>query len=175
MKRVVFYALIALFLLATFNSLYKYLNKPTAKSTRLACHQGVVVFEKVYLPDQLSILKNQLKSGEFTLDFSVQKAVYMESKLFDFVSADQVKKSIEEIFDHKKDSEKLLIKALLYENDLKDAGKKSKEAFLYAGYLVFGFVYENKLVYKVQIDFMDKKGADIDKTISCAKESLLSI
>lgn len=38
--------------------------------------------------------------------------------------------------EEKQQNEKLLISYFIYENDKKDEGKKNKDAFLYAGYLV---------------------------------------
>jgi hypothetical protein len=63
----------------------------------------------------------------------------------------------------------------IYENDKNDPGKKTKKSKLYAGYIVFEVKNKNnKTIYKVQIDFMDKHGADIVGSINCTIESFMT-
>ena len=44
---------------------------------------------------------------------------------------------------------------------IKDEGKKNKDAFLYAGYLVFEFKLKDELLYKIQIDYTNIDTSDI--------------
>lgn len=159
------------FVAAIASSLYSYLNPKKAKSERLECFGGVVVFERIYSSELLDAIKNQVASGEFAVEMRVQKSEYAESKLFDFVDADAVKADFMKVFNHKADSDKAKIEVLIYENDILDPRKKTAEALIYAGYIRAKFLYENQLIYQFQIDFMDKEGKDIPKTVSCIKEA----
>ena len=64
---------------------------------------------------------------------------------------------------------------LIIYDDPNDPNKKTEKSKLYAGYLVFSFKLKNTLIYKIQIDFIDKKGADISKVLDCAIKSLNSL
>lgn len=68
-----------------------------------------------------------------------------------------------------------MINYYIYENDKEDSGKKNNDAKSYAGYLVFEFKYDNKLVYKIQTDYMNLDGNDIDDRMDCAVNSFISI
>ena len=56
-----------------------------------------------------------------------------------------------------------------------DEGKKNKDAFLYAGYLVFEFKLKDELLYKIQIDYTNIDTSDIKSRMSCVIESFLTI
>jgi len=63
----------------------------------------------------------------------------------------------------------------IYENDIKDPGKKNEKSKKYAGYIVTKLRNKkNKLIYQNQIDFMDFKGADLANSVECSVESLLT-
>ena len=64
---------------------------------------------------------------------------------------------------------------LIYENDKEDKGKKNNDAKSYAGYLVFEFKYNNTLVYKIQSDYMNLNGNDIEDRMNCAIKSFVSL
>ena len=70
---------------------------------------------------------------------------------------------------------KLSINYYIYENDKEDKGKKNNDAKAYAGYLVFEFKYNNRLVYKIQSDYMNLNGNDIEDRMSCAIKSFTSL
>jgi len=70
---------------------------------------------------------------------------------------------------------KLIIDYYIYENDKEDKGKKGAKSKLYAGYVLFEFKLDNKLVYKIQTDYMDIDGKDIKERMVCAIDSFLSI
>ena len=74
-----------------------------------------------------------------------------------------------------KSNKKLVIDYFIYENDKDDPGKKTAKSKLYAGYLVFNFLLEGEQVYRLQIDFMDMQGKDIDEKIRCIMKSVLSL
>ena len=100
----------------------------------------------------------------------------MESKLFEFVDADKTSEMILHSFGFENNqTSQLELAVLLYENDKLDPGKKSEEAKKYAGYLVFDFSISGVLIYKIQIDFMDMQGKDIEKRVDCAMKSVQSL
>lgn len=70
---------------------------------------------------------------------------------------------------------RLIIDYFIYENDKKDPGKKTAKSKLYAGYLVFHFLIADEKVYRLQIDFMDMQGKDIEEKIQCMMKSILSL
>lgn len=174
MKKIIYtiIAFIVLFLIG--QSIYQQINKTTAKAARIQCHKNSTVFEKVLKPKLLNTLQNDVKNGDISVNISIEKAKYMESKLFNYVDPINVKKQFEKLIKTtgKNNSS---IDILIYENDKNDPGKKTPKSKLYAGYLVFSFKQNNKLTYKLQIDFHDHKGHDIPKVLQCALNSIQSI
>jgi hypothetical protein len=86
-----------------------------------------------------------------------------------------IEKYIDKNSTENKDNKKLLIDYYIYENDKEDRGKKNKDAKSYAGYLVFEFKYDKKLVYKIQTDYMNLDTKDIDERMDCVINSFISI
>lgn len=163
-------------------SIYLQVNKESmsAKAHRIACQKDATTFERVLKKDKIEELKNSIYTNSIKLNIHTQKAKYMESKLFDYVKVEDVKKSLLEIIKSYENKSKVstndvVLDMLIYENDKKDPGKKTKKSKLYAGYIEFEFRVKNAAVYKIQIDFMDLKGADIDKRLSCAIKSLMTL
>lgn len=165
------------------NEIYKQVTKKpnSAKSVRLACHKDSVTFEKVIKPKLVQDLLKTLKSQDYTVNAWEDKAKYMTSVMFKFVDVKEINKDIKsKIKDYKLDIEAkkigdVLVDVMVYENDKKDPGKKTKRSKLYAGYLVFTFKVDNKTVYKIQTDFMNLKGEDIPNRISCVVNSVMSL
>jgi hypothetical protein len=157
------------------NSIYQQLNKKVAKSSRIDCHKSVTVFERVYNNEALKKIQKNIEDGSFDIVLKTEPSKYMQSQLFNYVDTNEIKKYINDTFGFKSSSSELKINVLLYENDKLDPGKKNDEAKAYAGYLMFDFYLENVMIYKIQIDFMDMQGSDINKTIDCIKQSVLSI
>ena len=161
------------------NSIYEYNKKMDMykKSYRLDCHKKMTSFERVYDINKIKAIQKMLLTGNYTLTSSIQKSVYAKSKLFDFVKLDKMDKiTLETLKSYSKKMEQsdsaLKISYYIYENDIKDPGKKTEKSKSYAGYVVFKFKDENdELIYQSQIDFMDKKGADLPQSIECAIES----
>ncbi|QOG11901.1 hypothetical protein [Arcobacter sp. FWKO B] len=156
-------------------SIYQQLNKKVAKSSRIECHKNVTVFERVYNNEKINAIQEFIKDGTFEISLKAEPSKYMKSQLFNYVDSQAVKEYIQNSFGLTTLDNALKINVLLYENDKEDPGKKSAEAKMYAGYLMFDFYLENEMIYKVQIDFMDMQGNDINKTIDCIKQSILSI
>ena len=183
MKRYVWIFVGVCFVLLIGSSIYKQIQKDnkSAKSTRISCHKNTTAFEKVYTQNSLKNLKQKLEEGNFELSSSVQKAVYSKSKLFDYINLEDMDKIVFETLNsylkqENLNNEKLKISYYIYENDVEDPGKKTQKSKLYAGYVVFRFSdNKNELVYQVQIDFMDKKGADLPQSIKCAIKSFITL
>jgi hypothetical protein len=51
----------------------------------------------------------------------------------------------------------------------------TKKAKMYEGYLLFEYKLDTKLIYKMQIDFLDKEGRDIGSVMECSLKSLWSL
>jgi hypothetical protein len=104
----------------------------------------------------------------------------MKSSLFDFIDMEKLDKTLaffllQKVQKERKVSELLNIEYKVYENDKEDPKKKSDNCKLFRGYVVMKFKNQNnKVVYQVQIDFMDQEGKDIPKTLECAVESFLT-
>lgn len=163
--------------------IYAQLNKPSVKLRRLPCQQEVTCFERSYAPDQLQEAVTLLQQRAYRISVSAQPSVYMKSRLFESVDTADIERVIAEAIERRipqhegtpaAAEEPLLIQCLIYENDKKDPGKKSKKAFLFEGYLLFSLSLGEKILYKFQIDFMEPKGADIPKRIDCLVQSILT-
>ena len=155
-------------------------KKVTVKVKRLPCQAKVTSFERGYGDDDIIKAKKLLESGNFIMESGIDKAVYMESTLFNYVDIkkmdqivlDLLNKSIKEKANSK---EKITVNYKIYENDTEDPKKKSDNCKLFRGYVVMKFINsKNKTVYQSQIDFMDMKGLDIPQTIQCSVKAFLT-
>jgi len=162
---------ILLFIFFVFNTLYQHFSPKSAKSNRIACHQEVTTFERLYEPNKLQKVKQLLDSQDFKLNMNIAKSHYMPTRIDSYLSIKQLKQMLEKTFGVSK-GKKLLVNVLLYENDKKDPKKKSPKAKLYEGYVQINFVIDQKRIYSIQIDYKDKMGEDIAKRIDCAFKSL---
>lgn len=156
-------------------AIYTQVTKTSCRAMRLECHKETVVFERIYLQKEVKALQEVIQSKGVRLELETQKAHYSPSKLFKILDLENVRRDILKTFGEASSQAPLRLHVLLYENDPLDPGKKTKEAKLYAGYVVFSFYKDDALVYKIQIDFMDKEGKDIAKRIACAKASLMAL
>ena len=149
-----------------------------AKLSALSCHKEVVVFEKIY---ESELFQNALKAiqvGAFESSISAEKATYSPSTLFTYVNLEETKSRVNDalegyVKEKKSITPKTDMAILVYENDMKHPGKKTKESKLYRGYLVLNVMMEDALVYKVQIDFMDFEAKDLPQRIECVVETLM--
>lgn len=150
-----------------------------ANSQRIECHKTYTVFEKMYNDTLLKNVKDALYAGEYELNASVKKATFMPTRLFNYVYLSDVDHLVKDaISAYKKATpktdDKVHIDYYIYENDKADPGKKTQKSKLYTGYLRFTFTYQGIKVYAVQVDFMDPQGKDIDKSVQCAIESVVT-
>lgn len=179
MKYVVsFFIAIAILFIAV--AIYDEVNKSGAKAQRLACHKESVVFERLVQPEMLLQVQDAIRADNVTLKIKTLPSKYMKSRLFKHVDIDKFRQNnIDTIESYVRKSDegesKTTLELTIYENDKDDPGKKTPKSKLYAGYLIYAFLVNNKLVYKIQIDFFDKNGKDFPKQIKCAFASLMSL
>ena len=153
----------------------------SSKSKRVECQTKTTTFEKIFLDKPIEEAIKVLKNGNYKIVSTVEYSKYMKSNLVNILTKNQSDKILEDILEKnmitKKESldKKTIIDYYIYENDKEDSGKKNNEAKSYAGYLVFEFKYENKLIYKIQTDYMNLDGSDINERMNCVMNSFLSI
>ena len=180
--KILLWFFLVVFVLLVVVDIYKKITteKGSGVSKRVECQTKSTTFEKIHNTNQIKIAQELMTSGNYILQSEIQKSVYAASKLFEYISKEDIdnntKTQIERISKikiEKKDN--LLISYYTRENDIKDPGKKSKKSKQYAGYLVYEFKLSDKTVYKIQTDFDDFQGKDIENRISCVITSFMSI
>ena len=154
-------------------------NRIDPKVKRVACQNSVTTFEKIYSTD-LKFAKELLLSSNYIIESKIEYSKSMKSNLYNIFSNKQSDQILNDVLSKFKNSDKkydkkLLISYYIYENDKEDKGKKNKDAKSYAGYLVFEFKYDKKLVYKIQTDYMNLDAKDIDERMDCVVNSFISI
>lgn len=148
-------------------------TQKSIKSKRLECQSLTTTFEKIFLETPVNEAIKTLKNGNYEIISHIEYSKYMKSNLVNILTKNQSDKILEDILEKnmitKKESldKKTIIDYYIYENDKEDSGKKNNEAKSYAGYLVFEFKYENKLIYKIQTDYMNLDGSDINERMNC--------
>ena len=165
-----------------FYSIYTEATK-SAKSKRLECQSKTTTFEKIFIENPIKEAINSLESNNYELKSDIKYSEFMKSHLIGILTKEQsdeklktvIEKYIDKNSTENKDNKKLLIDYYIYENDKEDRGKKNKDAKSYAGYLVFEFKYDKKLVYKIQTDYMNLDTKDIDERMDCVINSFISI
>ena len=161
-------------------SIYKEVTK-SAKTKRLECQSKTTTFEKIFMENPIEEAINSLESNNYELKSDIKYSEFMKSHLIDILKKEQSDNKLKIIIDkynHKnlnENNKKLLIDYYIYENDKDDNGKKNKEAKSYAGYLMFEFKYDNKLVYKIQTDYMNIDANDLEDRMDCVINSFTSI
>lgn len=164
------------------NSIYKEINrdKTPGKAKRLSCQKKVTSFERGFSNPEITYVQKLIEHGNTKFTSYVEKAVYSESVLFDYITLVQTdeifKNNLEKYVKYNENNdESFSLQYYIYENDKNDPGKKTKKSKSYAGYTVFEVKNKNnKTIYKVQIDFMDNKGKDIKNSIQCAVKSFMT-
>ncbi len=178
-----FIAFIVLFLvLAVGQGIYTQLSKQSVpgKSKRTPCLAKVTSFERSYGDEDIEKLRKMILSGDFKVTSSIDKAVYMQSTLFDTVDMKELDrvmvKKLKSYSNGKINPDsRNTVQYTVYENDKEDPKKRSDSCKFFRGYVVVKFINgENKTVYQNQIDFMDPKGKDIPDTIRCGVSSFMT-
>lgn len=155
-------------------------QKVPGKLDRLECHKNITCFEKIYLENLLEEAKELLYAGNYHIQSGIDKSKYMESTLFQYVSIEDTEQFFYNYLSTLTKKEHsfnngIVIDFKVYENDKEDPKKKSDNCKLFRGYVVLQIFSPNKkLIYKVQIDFMDQQGKDVSKALECALKSFLT-
>ena len=155
-------------------------DQKSANTERLSCHTRSTTFEYVYKQELVKTMQDAIKSGNVKIKSKFKLSEYMPTQLADHISLEQVDNMIQKQIDSHKEAtknsaKKLLIDYFIYENDKDDPGKKTAKSKLYAGYLVFHFLLESEKIYRLQIDFMDLQGKDVEEKIQCMMQSVLTL
>ena len=181
MRRVLFIIFIAVVGYLSYTTLVK-LNtqKVPGKLDRLPCHKNIIAFERSYDNKSSEEAKELLLSGNYQIKSDIDKAQFMKSTLFTFISLKDTDQYLYKLIDEKTKKTRvyqngITVDYTIFENDIEDPKKKSDKCKFFRGYVVLKIKNSNnKLLYQVQIDFMDHQGKDIYKTLDCALESFLT-
>ncbi|MAD42802.1 MAG: hypothetical protein CL623_10495 [Arcobacter sp.] len=180
MKKMILPGILILIILFVTFAVFEEVNKFDPNQKRLACQQETTTFEKIHFENPIWETNNLIETNNFIVKSDIEYSRYMPSHLINILTvkqADEILNSILEkhIVSNTPNEKKLIIDYYIYENDKEDKGKKGPKSKLYAGYVLFEFKLDNKLVYKIQTDYMDIDGKDIKDRMTCAIESFLSI
>lgn len=152
------------------------------KTKRVECQTKTTTFEKIFVEEPIKEAIKAFKTGNYEINSSIEYSKYMKSHLKDILTKEQSDELLKNIInkylismEQKNQDKKVSINYYVYENDKEDSGKKNSEAKKYAGYLMFDFKYDKKLVYKIQIDYMDLDAKDLEDRMDCVINSFLSI
>lgn len=171
--------LILVILFVTF-AVFEEINKFDPKQKRLECQEKTITFEKIDFEHPIWETNNLIETNNFIIKSNIEYSKLMTSHLINVLTVEQADKTLNNVLNKYVNSnvpndKKLLIDYYIYENDKEDKGKKGSKSKLYAGYLLFEFKLANKLVYKIQTDYMNIDGKDIEERMDCAIKSFLSI
>jgi hypothetical protein len=180
MKKAILPGILILTILFVTFAVFEEVNKFDPKQKRLACQEKTITFEKIDFENPIWETANLIETNNFIIKSDIEYSKHMPSHLVNVLTveqADEILNSIlkKHITSNTPNDKKLLIDYYIYENDKEDKGKKGAKSKLYAGYVLFEFKLDNKLVYKIQTDYMDIDGKDIEERMTCAIESFLSI
>ncbi len=171
--------LILLILFITF-AVFEEVNKFDPKQKRLSCQEKTITFEKIDFEHPIWETNNLIETNNFLIKSNIEYSKLMPSNLINILTIKQANETLENVLkkyitSNVPNNKKLIIDYYIYENDKEDKGKKGLKSKLYAGYLLFEFKLNNKLVYKIQTDYMNIDGKDIDERMDCVIKSFLSI
>ena len=161
-------------------AVFEEVNKFDPNQKRLECQEKTKTFEKINFEDPIWKANNLIETNNFTIKSNIEYSKYMDSYLVNVLDIKQADKILNDVLkkyivSNKPSDKKLLIDYYIYENDKEDPSKKGKKSKLFAGYLVFAFKVDGKLVYKIQSDYMNIDGKDIKERMDCIIKSFLSI
>ncbi|TLP35163.1 hypothetical protein [Arcobacter arenosus] len=177
-----FFILLLIFIIGffTYGIVTKESNDPIKKQKRLSCQTKTTTFEKIANKQLAQEAIKLLESSNYIIKSRIEKSVYMESQIDKHICEEKaneyLNKSISRYLKTKEEKEqKLLIDYYILENDKEDKGKKGTKCKLYAGYLVFEFKLDNKLIYKIQTDYMNMDTSDIPERMDCVIKSFITL
>jgi len=150
---------------------------PKDDKKALPCQEEVVTFTKIGTNKEF-IEKSQklLREGRYSLKGYEVLAEYSPSMLHTYITIDDLFGMLESRFPiSTTKSSPLVINCKIYENDRDSPNKKSNSCKFYSGYIVLEFEYKGELVYKIQMDFIEKDKNEIQKRVDCMLDSFLNI
>lgn len=177
------YTLQFIILMIVIFAIYKtvdYTNSNTKNKGRLACQQTTTTFERIYNKMPITEAIELLESNNYIINTDIDYSKYMQSKLINILSKEEAEKRLKNIINKhvktkKEANKKLQINYYIYENDKEDKRKKGDNCKLYAGYVMFEFIIDKTLVYKIQSDYMKTDISDMNERIECSLESFISL
>jgi hypothetical protein len=160
-------------------STFKEITK-SSKIKRLECQSHTTTYEKIFVDNPIEDAIKSLESNNYEIISEIKYSKFMKSHLIEILTKKQSDEILVKTIDKYTNknlsaNEKILIDYYIYENDKEDSGKKNDKAKLYAGYIVFEFKYEDKLVYKIQTDYMNIDANDLEERMDCVINSFISI
>lgn len=177
-----FFIFILIFIVGFFSYglLTKESNDPIKKEKRLTCQTKTTTFEKISNNQLAQEAIELLETSNYIIKSRIEKSVYMESQIDKHICEEKANEYLNEtinkyVKDKKLKDKKLLIDYYILENDKEDKGKKGTKCKLYAGYLVFEFKLDNKLIYKIQTDYMNMDTSDIPERMDCVIKSFITL
>lgn len=180
MKKMILPSILILVILFVTFGVFEEVNKFDPTKKRLACQEKTITFEKIDFENPIWETNNLIETNNFIIKSDIEYSKFMKSHLINILTvkqADELLNSIlkKYIISNTPNNKKLIIDYFIYENDKEDKGKKGAKSKLYAGYILFEFKLDNKLVYKIQTDYMDIDANDIEERMNCAIQSFLTI
>jgi hypothetical protein len=177
-----FYFVIIVIFIGVGISVYEQISKKGKNFKRLDCHKQTTTFERIYFEEpSIKTAISNIETGNYNIVSRIEFSKIMESKLTGKITVEELDDMLNDaISDYKTDAKntsgtKTVIDYYLYENDKADTNKKNENAKKYAGYLMFDFKYNNRLIYKIQTDYMNEDGSDISQRMDCVIQSFTSI
>ncbi len=177
-----FFIFILIFIVGFFSYglLTKESNDHIKKEKRLTCQTKTTTFEKISNKQLAQEAIELLETSNYIIKSRIEKSVYMESQIDKHICEEKANEYLNEtinkyVKDKKLKDKKLLIDYYILENDKEDKGKKGTKCKLYAGYLVFEFKLDNKLIYKIQTDYMNMDTSDIPERMDCVIKSFITL
>jgi len=163
---------------------YEQISKKGKDFKRLECHKQTTTFERIFFeePTINSAIKD-LEANNYNIKSRIEFSKIMKSNLEGKITVKELDEMLVDTISEytftqtssNNSDKKTTIDYYLYENDKADSNKKNENAKKYAGYLMFDFKYNNKLVYKIQTDYMNMDGSDIQQRMDCVIKSFTSI
>jgi len=180
MNKIIYALLLLLITFFIYGVVTKQSNDQIKKEKRLPCQKKTVTFEKISNKHLIEKAVKALENNNYIIKSRIEQAIYMKSTILNHIDTKKADKILIDTINRyvNKESlskEKLLIDYYILENDKEDKGKKGTNCKLYAGYLVFEFKFNNKLIYKIQTDFMKNDASDIPERIDCVIKSFTSL
>lgn len=178
MKKI-FIPLFLLLLISLFYGFYMQLTKKQ-NNKRLICQEKTITFEKINSSSSIKEAIELLKTNNIVIKSNIEYSKYMPSHLISVLSLEQANSILRNVLenyylDGKVYPQKLLVDYYIYENDKEDKNKTNAKAKVYAGYIVFEFKFNNKLVYKIQTDYINIDAKDLEERFKCVIDSFVSI